>query len=129
MGLEDLNHIILRPSELHICMAMLKTIGAYIKDSGIDMSWIQSELYGPSTAKQIIDGNHVKRGQRAHTTTLQAFFMLYYESFVNHQPLLCKRLQQLATNVSNACKDGTQEEIERAHQSSFRAPVASFIGR
>ena len=33
-----LSHI-LRPGELHICMAMQKTIGPYIEDSGIDMSW------------------------------------------------------------------------------------------
>ena len=46
----------------------------------------------------------------------QAFFMLYYESFAKQQPLLYKRLQHLATAVSDACKDGPQEEIEKAHQ-------------
>ena len=42
----DLNHLILHPSELHVVMAMLRTIiiGACI-DSGIDMCWIESELY------------------------------------------------------------------------------------
>lgn len=59
----------------------------------------------------------MRRAQRAHSTTLEAFFMLYYESFAKQQPLLCKNLQYFATAVSNACKDGTQEEIESAHQS------------
>lgn len=52
MARDDLDHIILRPGELHICMAMLKTIGAYIEDSGIDLCWIQAELYGPSTTNR-----------------------------------------------------------------------------
>ena len=44
MAQNDLNHLILHPSELHIVMAMLRTIGA-CTDSGIDMCWIESELY------------------------------------------------------------------------------------
>ena len=44
MAQNDLNHLILHPSELHIVMAMLRTIGACI-DGGIDMCWIESELY------------------------------------------------------------------------------------
>ncbi|CAH3136345.1 unnamed protein product, partial [Porites lobata] len=57
----ELKNILLRPGELHVVMAMLRTIGSYIDSSGIDMCWIESELYGPSTVKQIIDGKHVKR--------------------------------------------------------------------
>ena len=72
MARNDLNHLILRPGhdELRIVMAMLRTIGAYIDSSGIDMCWIESELYGPSTVKQILDGNHVKRREKAHVITL-----------------------------------------------------------
>ena len=49
MARQDLNHIILRPGELHIVMAQLRAIGAFIEDSGLDMCWVDSELYGPST--------------------------------------------------------------------------------
>jgi len=58
MARNDLNHLILRPGhdELHILMDMLRTIGACIDSSGIDMCWIESELYGLSTVKQILDG-------------------------------------------------------------------------
>jgi len=52
MSRADLNHMILRPGELHICivMAQLRTLGAFIENSGIDMAWVESELYayGPS---------------------------------------------------------------------------------
>jgi hypothetical protein len=69
-------------------MAMQRTIGAYIDNSGIDMCWIEAELYGPSTVKQIIDGKHVERGEKAHMTTLQALFTLYHESFAKQEPEL-----------------------------------------
>ena len=74
MARNDLNHLILCPGELHIVMAMLRTISAYINSSGIDMCWIESELYSPSTVKQILNGNHVKRGEKARMITLQAWF-------------------------------------------------------
>ena len=60
MARHDLNNIILRPGEFHIVMAQLKTIGACIEHSGIDMAWIEADLYGPSTVSQILEGNHVK---------------------------------------------------------------------
>ena len=85
MARDDLNHIILRPGELHIVMAQLRSIGAFIENSGIDMAWVESELYGPSTVKQIIDGKHVKRGETAHLVTLQALFILYQEAFLQQE--------------------------------------------
>ncbi|KAJ7377236.1 hypothetical protein OS493_030047 [Desmophyllum pertusum] len=39
MARNDLNNIILRVGELHVTIAQLRTIGAYIEDSGIDMCW------------------------------------------------------------------------------------------
>ena len=33
------NHLILRPGELHIVMAILRTVGVYIESSEIDMCW------------------------------------------------------------------------------------------
>ena len=63
-------------------MAMLKTIGAYVESSGIDMCWIESEVYRPATVKQILDRKHVKLEENAHMTTLQAFFSFYIEEFL-----------------------------------------------
>ena len=70
MAWKDLNHLVLHPGELHIGMAMLKTIGAYIESGGFDLCWQESELYGLSTVKQILDGKHVKRGEKVHLITL-----------------------------------------------------------
>ena len=78
MQRRDLDHIILRPGELHIVMAQLRTIGAFIAfdNSGIGLCRSVSGLYGPSTVRQIIHGNHVKRGENAHLITLQVLFIM-----------------------------------------------------
>ena len=91
MAPNDLNHVILRPGELHIVMVQLWTLGAFIENSGIAMAWVESQLYGPSTVKQILEGKHIKRGEAAHLITLQALFTLYQEAFLQKEPDACKR--------------------------------------
>ena len=97
----QLKNILLRPGELHVVMAMLRTIVSYIDSSGIDMCWIDSELYGPSTVKQMIDGKHVRRSKRAHMITLQAIFSLYLEAFLGGSP--DGRRTRLSGSKSRTC--------------------------
>ena len=87
-------------------MAQLRTIGAFIENSGLDMCWVESDLYGPSTVKQILGGNHVKRGEVAHMVILQVLCSLYQEaSFVRH-PAVCTIVEKSANQLSDACKKG-----------------------
>ena len=46
MSRTDLNGIILRVGDLHVEMAMHRTIGAYVEDSGIDYCWQESGVFG-----------------------------------------------------------------------------------
>lgn len=115
MARNDLDHIILRPGELHIYMAMFRTIGSYVENSGIDMCWVEAELYGPTTVRQMLDGNHVKRGENAHITTLQALFTLYQEAFFKQHQELHETLQSLAQELCGACKDSTRSQVKKAH--------------
>ena len=115
MGRNDLDHLILRPSELHIVMAQLRTIGRFIEDSGIDLCWIEADLYGPTTVKQIIDGNLVKRGQAAHMVTLQALFAMYHNAFFHQEPQFLKRLLEVAEVLATACVKSVKCEVQRAH--------------
>ena len=62
-------------------MAQLRTIGAFIDNSGIEMCWSEVDLCGLATVKQIIDGNHVKRGQTAHLVSLQALLIQHQTAF------------------------------------------------
>jgi hypothetical protein len=117
MARNDLEHIVLRPGELHVLMAQLRTLGSFVDNSGIDLCWIESDLYGPATVKQIIDGNHVKGGLTIHMVTLQVLFTLYQKSFFstldNHSVL---KIEELAKNVGNACTDGKKTEVSKASQ-------------
>ena len=111
----DLKHLILRPGELHIVMAALCAIGAYIDNSGIDTCWIESELYGPSTVKQILGGKHVKRTQTAHMITLQALLLMYHEAVREEDPNSHRSLEESVTQLSDACADVSKEAVQEAH--------------
>ena len=115
MARNDLNHIILRPGELHVVMAQLRTIVSFIENSGIDLCWSEADVYGPTTVKQILHGNHVKRGEQAHTLTLQAFLILYQRAFFSGQdPEIVKEIEECAKQLGEACDTGSKEEVERA---------------
>ena len=122
MARHDLNNIILRPGELHIVMAQVKTIGAYIENSGIDMAWIEADLYGPSTVNLMQEGNHVKRSESAHLVNLQSFFTLYLEAFLIEEAGHCKeRLTQLAGQLEEACSSGEKWKIPEKHKEMVEA--------
>ena len=99
----NLSNIILRPGELHVVMAQLTTIGAYTENSGIDMAWVESDLYDPSIVKRIIEGNNVKRAEAAHLVTLQCLFNLYQEAFLNQEAGQCKEVE-VEVEVTKAVK-------------------------
>ena len=116
MTRQDLGHIILCPGELHIVMAQLRTIGASIENSGLDMCWVESDLYGPSTVKQILGGNYVKRGETVHTVALQALFSLYQEALFVRHPFVHTIIEKSANQLSDACKKGDKHDITVKHE-------------
>jgi len=48
--------------------------------------------------------------------TLQAFFGLYLEGFLENDPALRQSLEQLSREITEACSGGVNERIQRAHQ-------------
>ena len=96
-------------------MAELRTIGAFMEDSGIDMCWIEADIYGPATVKQILQGNHVKRGETAHIVRLQALSDLYLKALLRSSKMNPKRLEDVSRQVADACKKESNEELKRAN--------------
>ena len=131
MARNDLNHLILRPGELHILMAQLRTLGSSIKNSGIDLCWIESDPYGPTTVKQIIDGNHVKRGQTVHFVTLQALFALYQRAFLSEQPAeVVKAVESITGKLATVCSSGSKEEVKAASKNVVeQLKLFDYMGR
>ena len=70
-----------------------------------------SDLYVPSTVKQILGGNHVKRGKAAHIVTLQALFSLYQEAFFVRHPAACTIFEKSANQLSYTRKKGDKQDI------------------
>ena len=118
MTRQDLGHIIHRSGELHIVMAQFRTIGAFIENSWLDMCWFESDLYEPSTMKQILGWNHVKRGAAAHMVILQALFSLYqeFEAFLVRHPAACTIFEKSAKQLSDVCKKGDKQDITAKHE-------------
>jgi hypothetical protein len=66
---------ILRVGEFYVVLCALRALGS-VENSGIDDAWVESGLYGSTTARQILEGKHMKRALVAHVTTLQVLFDL-----------------------------------------------------
>ena len=121
MARKDCDHLILRPGELHMVMAQLRTIGTYIDNSGLDLCWCESDLYGSATVKQILEGKHVKRGIQAHLTSLQALFKLYGDAFFQQNPDVLEECSRKAELLVTACTSDNYEDVQVAHSDFTQA--------
>ena len=95
-------------------MAQLRTIGAYINGSGLDLSWDQADIFGECTTRQILDGGHVKRGINAHSATMQSILFLYSEAFSENSKIY-KECADAADLLNIACTIQDSEQIQKAH--------------
>lgn len=115
---DNKNKWILRPGELHIIMAQLRTIGKYIDGTGIPELWVESNIYGPATVKQILEGRHVRRGLEAHRVMLISLFALYQEKFFDQYPevkqIYCSKMNVLSEAFSNGDVKTAHEDLVSA---------------
>ena len=96
-------------------MVQIPTNGGFIEDNAIGLCWIEADLCGPTTVKQIINGNHVKRGQAAHMVTLQALFAMYQNAFFYQEPEFLKHFQKVIEDLTKACVKSVKSEVQKAH--------------
>ena len=64
---------VLRPGELHLCFAALHALGKYIDGSGLDDLAVESNIYSPTTLRQIYGVKAFKRGVEYQSTCLLFF--------------------------------------------------------
>lgn len=72
-------NVIIRLGGLHILMNFLKCIGQHMASSGLEDLWVESGVYGESTAQTILAGKSYNRGVRAHKMTYEALWRLLVE--------------------------------------------------
>ena len=79
-NLDIRNNHILRLGELHIVFAMVKALGKYIENSGLDRLFIETGIYAEGTLGQIINGKHMKRCLEAHTSMYLSLFEIFFRN-------------------------------------------------
>ena len=96
-------------------MASLRALGTLIENSGIDDAWIEANVHGPSTTREILKCSHYKRTLRAHIHTYMALYELVLEQFFTEMPQLkevclspSKELQDACINMASGASDGPQ---------------------
>ena len=70
---------VFRLGKLHTVFAMLKVIGKYIEESGLDKILVDSEIYEENTLKHILVGKDMKMSAEAHTS----LYLVLSRVFIN----------------------------------------------
>lgn len=92
-----------RLGELHAVMCALRALGSSIENSGIDDAWIEADVYGPSTTRQILKCTHYKRSLRAHIYSYMALYELAMEQFLKENPDLIEVCKKASHEMEEAC--------------------------
>ena len=79
LALQKTNWIV-RVGNLHVVIAMLRCIGVYNENNGLDQVFSESDVYGQATVHQILAGSHVNRGVEAHIILASALLVLNWTS-------------------------------------------------
>ena len=67
--------------EIENCCRLLHVHGASMENSGIDDAWMEADVYGSATRRQILKCTHYKRALRAHTYSYVALHEMALEEF------------------------------------------------
>lgn len=92
-----------RLGELHVVMCAMRALGSSIENSGIDDAWIEGDVYGPATTRQILKCTHYKRSLRAHIYLYMALYELAMEQFFKDNPYLVVVCQEASYETEDAC--------------------------
>ena len=102
---------------------MLKSLGKYIDNSGLDQAFVEPKIYGPGTLDQIKEGKPMKRSLEAFHTLYTTLFNIYIQNFLESHPLLEKELREgiihavtTLQNLSHNDKEAISENHTRILQ-------------
>ena len=120
----DLDHLVFRIGEMHMIMASLRALGASIDGSGFEDGWIEAGLYGSTTTRQILEGNHMKRALTAHSITYSALSDFHMEAFLKSESAksnaehktVYDSVIQASLAMNTICKEGRYSELGTKHK-------------
>ena len=131
-GRPDLKRTVFpRLGELHAVMAALRALGASMENSGIDDAWIEADVYGSATTRQILKCTHYKRALRAHTYSYVALHKMLLEEFFNDNPQLKQVCLMATERVEAACLEGNKhtksESVQQANTNLLEALTTAGV--
>lgn len=104
-----------RLGELHTVMAALRALGTSIENSGIDDAWIEADVYGSATTRQILKCAHYKRTLRAHIHTYMALYEILLDKFFTEKPNLKSICSKPVNELHEACASTSLDGIADAN--------------
>ena len=117
--------LIVRLGGLHIAMNFLQIIGKHVQGSGLLEAWIESNIFGPGTAEQVMSGKSYARGMRGHKLTLQALWRLLVPKLLIFIKATDQGLEKdLQDGLSN---DGTDVLLRLCVSPHFSNAMDSFV--
>ncbi|CAK6975646.1 hypothetical protein D5F01_LYC12211 [Scomber scombrus] len=99
-------------------MAALRALGASMENSGIDDAWIEADVYGPATTRQILKCTHYKRALHAHIYSYVALYEMALEKFFKENSQLKDVCLKATEGVEAACSEGKDTKAESTKQAS-----------
>lgn len=80
---EHLKNVVLVLGGFHTQMTFSKVIGQFLESSGISNIWVESEIFGETTAGNILRGKLWNRVIRAHKLTYEALWRVLWHCSVS----------------------------------------------
>jgi hypothetical protein len=116
----DLKRIVVpRLGELHVVMAALLALCTSMDDSGIDDAWIEADVYGSATTRQILKCTHYKRALRAHKYSYAALYEMALDEVFKDNPQLKEVYLEATEGVEAACSEVSKHtKVESVKQAN-----------
>ena len=96
-----------------------------MQGSGLQEAWVESSIFGPGTAEQVISGKSYAQQMRGHKLTLQAFWQLLIPKIL----IVIKETDQdLERQIQKRLSsDGIDELLSLLASQSFNKAMDSFL--
>ena len=125
------NSVVPRLGELHVVMAALRALGTSMENSGIDDAWVEADVYGSATTRQILKCTHYKRALRAHTYSYVALYEMALEEFFKDNQQLKEVCLKATEKIQDACSQESKynktESVKQANSSLLETLTTADI--
>ena len=95
---------------LHIEMAILKTLGDWLRGSGWVQALVQADLASPGIADSFLQATHVARTRRSHQITVVVLYILKHRAY-DHYRVTYSGKSRVFWNSNNGLISGKQSAL------------------